>query len=509
MKAFIWLFVFMALALRLPADEVIREQVQVKWFAVPLAATDERGKCVADLKPDEIEVYLEGLKVDSFRLVRLSYAVEKDQEKLAPEVPVETLVTFLVFDNILTDSNRLNYAKAMAIDMVKRAEGRQSFVVMCLEYIGGLKYLCGPSRQTGEVINAIEKKVRASRSRFSFHAYAHDDIAVQNPYPTPEVLLTEAEKEAARREKMMIMERYRQTVLNYLEAMRTLSLALQTIRHKSVFLFSIGIKNGFFAADMFKTSEEMKSLDCEVIVDTPKAPDAGSGGSGIRGLQFMVGDLARRVNRTGAFLVVLNPEAANPSAGDPDSGGLMSHQLARDGGGVYLNSMKEDMKERALELTRAFYEVQFADPGVSDKEMLRVDVRGKRPGVSIHSLHHASRGRKYGELTGFEKELLAVDAAASSYWARSILAVRRERLPRPGISDKQAMYDLVLPPEFRQKEVDIFFVQVDAKRNDAMVSRQSLVPESDRYSYAVKPLQGYKPAFFIVCGRISKAILLQ
>lgn len=496
MRAFILPFVFMASVFCLPADEVIREQVQVKWFVVPLAAMDGQDKCVTDLKPEEIEVYLEGRKVDPFRLVRLGYAVEKEHEGPAPETPAETLVAFLVFDNILTDANKLSRAKAMAIEMVKRAEGRQLFVVMSLEYVGGLKYLCGPSRQTGEVIAAIEKKVRVNRHRFMF--YAHNDITIQSPYPADdESLLTPVEKERRRREQMRIKGEYAATVLNYLDSLRTLCLAMQTVSHKSVFLFSTGIKNGFFTSDTFKSSDETKSADANSI------------GSGIPGLLLMIRDLAERINQTGTFLVVLNPEGLSLSSADSDSGELMSHAMANSSGGEYLNTARQGMEEKALEMTRAFYEVQFADPGSGEKESLRVDVRSKRPGVSIHSLRHTSRSREYGDLTGIEKELLAVDAVESSYWARSILTIRRGRLPQPGISDKQAAYDLALPPQFRQKEVDIFFVQINEKKNDAKVTSQSLIPESDRHSCAVKPLKGYKQAFFIVCSSLHQGILLQ
>jgi len=496
MKASVLLFASMVLVLCMPADEVIREQVQVKWFAVPLAATDEQGQCVTDLKPEDIDVYLEGRKIDSFRLVRLGYAVEKGPEGPAPAAPAETMVTFLVFDNILTDSNRLNRAKRMAIGMVKRAEGRQPFVVMSLEYIGGLKYLCGPSRQTGEIVDAIEKQMSASRARFTF--YSRDDIGKQTPYAPDDVNYSEVEKDAIKRKKKREQDEYTRTILNYLNSLRTLCLALQTIPHKSVFLFSIGIKKGYYATDKqehFDTDEPEKDSSDRM----PK----------IRGLQSMVSDLAERINRTGTFMVVLNPEEAGPAAADADAGGLMLHDMARGSGGKYLNATKADMEEKAVELARAFYEVQFADPGSSGKEMLRVDVRGKRPGVSIHSLQRISRGREYGELSDMEKELLAVDAAESSYWSRSILAIRRYRLPQPGLSGKQAAYDLALPAQFLQKEVDIFFVQVDEKRKDAKVSSQSLIAASERHSYAVKPLKGYRPAFFIVCGHLHQAILLK
>jgi len=487
MKTMALLFVLWALTFCLPAEDVIREEVQVKWFAVPLVATDEQGKCVSDLKPEEIEVFLEGRKVDSFRLVRLGYEVEKEQAMQAPATPAATLVTFLVFDGILTDMNRLNRAKAMAIEIVKRAEGRQPFVVMSLEHVGGLKYLCGPSRQTGEVIEAIEKKVRANRSRFSFQANARDNIAMPIHNPLQGGSWPDAGQELARREKKWMLERYRTTVVNYLEAIKYLCLALQTIRHKSVFLFSIGIKNGFFELSTFGED-----------------PDEG-----IIGLQLIVRDLAERINRSGTFLVVLNPDGPDPSSDNPDSGDLVSHQLARESGGKYLGAMKENMTESVVEMMRAFYEVQFADPGGGEERMLSVDIRGKRPGVVIHSLRRTSRGREYGELTRLEKEVLALDASVSSYWSRSILEIRRDGLPQPGMSGQQVVYDLALPPQFRQEKVDIFFVQVDEKRNDAKVSSQSLIAESDRHSYGVKPLKGYKPTMFIVCGRLRQGILLQ
>src|SRR5512143_4016767 len=66
----------------------IHEEVTVRWWLVPVYAVDRAGAPVLNLAPEDLGIYIKGLKVEQFSLIKKRFQVtEPGKPAPAPRAP--------------------------------------------------------------------------------------------------------------------------------------------------------------------------------------------------------------------------------------------------------------------------------------------------------------------------------------------------------------------------------------------------------------------------------------
>ena len=80
---FMLILLILALISPLLAQEEVKEEVAVKWWVLPLFAVDSRDSSIGDLDKKDIELFMDGRKVEDFIIYRRFFSVT--QEVLEPQ----------------------------------------------------------------------------------------------------------------------------------------------------------------------------------------------------------------------------------------------------------------------------------------------------------------------------------------------------------------------------------------------------------------------------------------
>lgn len=399
-------------------------EVEVKATLIPLFALDKEGNSIFDLKKEELEVFINGKPVN---IQTMSiHRFDESEKTVAPEAVPQAVkeprrVIFIVLDSLNATFHGLDKGKRIAMELVRKANPGDSFVILEVTLQNGLKYIAGPEKSSEALIKRIKKwKLVPGQT------VARD-------------FLTEHASKIA--------------VNHFVYSISQLKYALKTItRPKILFLISEGIPE--------------KEFEQEYGYQT-YAPST---------LRYYFGDMIKAINEGGCVFNVIYP-GRRTTLNDVTQRFMTSLMFMRNtsewmlkyigigSGGAFYNAPNiKDLVTSVKKTTAAYYELAVVgDPGAKEKQ--RVVVKTKRKGIVLHTLNYSEKEKEYKEMKLVQKKVFAINVASGGTWSRMVAKVQKTKYKKlskqkekGGVSYK---IEVPIPEELQNKKTDIYLLRFD------------------------------------------------
>ena len=443
-------------------EPIITEKVLVKWWVIPFFAVDKTGKPVMDLDKDDIDLTFDKHKIKEFIVYKKQFyftetTIEKTQTK-----PQRRYV-FLLFDTALSTISTVNRSKVIAKRIVNESDENNYFILMSLEPYRGLTYFEGPTNNKDLILKSINKKISSKYNKFSISRNL-------NPQTVTDSSLREWKANR-------VIDNVRES--GFFNSLRTLRYALKTIDdNKFVYMFAEGLRN-------------------------IKAFGRGT----ISHYMFLLKNVAKLINQSGAVLFIINPSGAFESMVKSSSGEFSMRYLAEMSGGKYIEGKKEIVTQRINSINRAYYEIAFSDSPDFKGDVHKISVKANRKGIEIYSVRALSRGKDYKDMDEIEREILILNVVEKGYLAKSKLKLGKLYLIEKKSNKNQIAYKFRLPDNYLKKEIDLYKVWINRDKKDAKIEVVCLIPAKTEIFVNIKKKKGYKENIVVVNKSQSSALL--
>ncbi len=452
------------------AQDRLKYEVSVEVQVIPLFALDSRGLPVYDLAKEDLRLFINGKAVPTAAFNR--YNLEQIEEK----VRTPHRYVFIIIDSIFNSTAGLKRSREIAAGFVDNSPPSDAFIVLECNPGGGLKYVIGPAKNRKRIKKAIQKIKQLPEYRKK----VQDSQSFGHFLPAEEGMVGHLNRsfneEQKRKDRESEQFRYKADLKYFARVLAEFRYALKAITQpKIVFLISEGVSKGAFK---------------EVWL-----PDKGAGSNGLsKGAAFYeltattyenhhiyyeyLKQVARAVNEGGGALYTINPRKIEADDDHDTSGRESLKYMAEEGGGQYFAGLDtQKVVQRIKRSTTAYYELFFYPPGTDQKESLRLRIECGRAGVRIHTVQFTAKKVLYRQMPPFQKKLFALNVANSGMWSRVTGAIDRLSYGKLGQSTgKGKTYrhlEVVIPPEMRDRPLDIFTLQVDPVSQNAGIAFKS------------------------------------
>ena len=451
--------------------------VSVVVKVIPVFAVDSAGNPIYDLKPDELELFVNDVSVKIADFRRFSFEDEQIVErvvkkKVAPKPAVSAQkrsdrVVFVIIDSVYNSHNGMKRSKKIAEGLLKKSPPGDTFILLLNTPAGGLKYLATSSNGNHKAALDLIEKIKMPHEKWSrdiFQSREYDnftDFGLRDPATVSQSL-----KELQNQQLMQERWRYQNQVKGYTQSLGQLKYALSMIsKPKIVYLISEGIAKGAYRADLSE-KEGGWGKNYSTLLKGEKSAKDSAIPLNMRMYKYLM-DVVKAINYGGSVLYTINPvriKTDDENVGDMSLRTLASESGGRHFGGSDIETVIKEVKKN----TAAYYELVFSVKGVPEEGM-RIDVECKRPGVVINTLNHSQREKPYLSMEPLKKKLFALDVVNNGSWSR--IAGKVVRIP---LASKKTMKDkksgkaftrvsVLVPKLMQAKALDIFSVWLDRK----------------------------------------------
>jgi VWFA-related protein len=415
------------------AEENITKSLEYKVDAnaqlIPLFAVDNQGDPVYDLRPEEVELLVDGKlsPIIYFRKYKMTWgkAEDKQANKQFPE-----RLNFIIIDTLISNLKTTKPAQAIAAELISGAPPGDAFVIMESNQISGFRYVVGPSKNKPKLLEAIKKldsrymKRRLQKSK-NLPSRRYVSIGKERAMANQ---LHKMDSERASREE----ERYQKDDRIFAHSLQQLRYALKTTTlPKMVCLISAG-------------TVEKKSKRKAAIY-----------------LQFL-GDAAKAINYGGGILHLINPLKQKKQT---DVKGLQFMANAV-GGKIYAAASINQLISRIKNSTSAYYELAYI-PAKEKPAKSRITVIPKRKGMQLTTVAYNESSRPYRLMKTIERKLFVLNVVNGGNWSRMVAEVApipyRMYKPRKAQKNVNRVHyiEVLLPPKMRDKDLHIYTVDFD------------------------------------------------
>lgn len=460
MRKFFGLILVSLIMLAYPLQEEMKYDVTVTLKVVPIFATDKEGNPVLNLKKEDLELFIEGKKVEIAQFERLDFTRSPaSREELSPP----ERVVFFIFDGVFTSWFGIKRAKKIAEAIVKQGTPKDSYVILTLELLKGLNYIIGSESDKKKVLKII-KKLKPLPSKLYLRRYrkgrgtimdvesmhrqstSSDEQATiegRNPFATAE--LRDFMNRSNRRLEMSI---YRKRTKEFAQALSQLEYALKTISSpKLVFLFSEGMSEYAFREQLpkytgafFGESEQIFTMFLDYLKEIVKA-----------------------INLGGSVLFTINPGKIMEEGAV--SGGESSLRfLAKESGGKYFEGKEaEKLAESVTRTTYAYYEIAFY-PEKALTDISSLEIKCKRKDVQIHTLRYLRKEKPFLKMSRFERRLYVLNALYGGTWSRMVAKIARIKYKKKVKKEKNkalVKLEVRVPALFQKRYGIVYLVKIN------------------------------------------------
>lgn len=483
----------------------IVETVSVDWWQVPVFALDNDGNPVIDLKREDINVWVNGKKVEGFVFYKRDFYVTETIEQQVAAVPqkkrpqkgpnVKRKTIYLIFDLTLSSSACSGRAKHVARDIIAKARTETDFVLLTIEPFIGLRYVYGPTGDKDRLLELLAKKVRSKPNK---RVVAPSEVIAslnqvdgsgrrQNQYNEKELNLG----------RSTTASYYVRRSLGFFKAFESMYVSFNaTNDNKFVYLFTEGL------SEAFKDS--------------------------IFGGQTMFNKFLRKgadyLGRSGVVLFIVNPMgtvddtslSANNSptfsSVDPKSGEDSLRYLAEESGGKYLEGVKETIIQTLNNMHRSYYEISFPDTDGISGITRKISIKPVRKGITVHTLHSLEKSKKYTQLSRLEQELLALNLISRNSLLKSRIDITHARVTKMDANENGVTYTVKLPVDFLRKKLDLYKFWLKDEQQVTRVEKQPLTPRKRKLVLTMpidtgKDTRGTMPYFALIDPDREKALV--
>lgn len=438
-------FLFLFIETTIPAysqeEKDLSYDVSVRALQVPFVASDSKGQPVFNLKQDELELFINGKQQDILYLFDSPFK----SEPITSSTPVDTLsqsspfdmkrIKFIIIDAFFNSMTGLDKSKKIARKIIEECSPKDMFVLMQITF-NGLEYIAGPEPSGPNFVKFLDN-IKKTRQSMELWSPTEQEVLIAYSLPwigDPFIYLN-----GMRHSEDVSFELYK-------DSFKQLNQALRTITNPKVTYL---INEGVVAATQYKT-----------VVD--------------EGRKYNSAQI-----RTGYFEKFLD-------------------QYVYDGGSILkkvdLNryeeikpSMLDSIASDLIHSTDAYYEIYF-DPGDAKSKELAIEIKCKRPGIQINSVHYKDKDKPYMGLNETMKKAYAASAAFGQSSSRMLGRVKKapfKRIENPG-NPMGDQIEVSLPLEMQNRNLDIFILYFNDKYKDPSIISQSKMCQEKAIFY-LKP----------------------
>jgi len=428
------------------------ETVSVEVRIVPFYAVDARGNPVYDLRPDEVELRVGGVKVpvESFDPYAISFG--RSAAPASPLAPALSRTVYFLFDTTFSSPTGFKTDQRLAARLIAGWPAGDRLFLMAHGSRAGLERRLGPVPPDAEGKKELLAGVAALGPEIR-RVELQDDPTIDFSPPA------QGAGPNAPGDQMAHVYNNLQGAMRgeYHSVARDLASSLgdfaavlrQTPGPKLLVLFSQGLDdNLYFQGDSgFKVGS-----DDSTLVDTRRAPP----------LVDRFREPLRALAEAGAMAVFVNTDR------DPEiDGDAVLRDMAKTTGGLYVEGRDpRDLESRITGSTTAYYEAGFRPTGsLLATSRADVAVTVKRPGVRAWAPAAVQTREAYRTLSAFEKRRMVIDIVAGGPAAQRAhgtaqlalqelggrLLTRQEPAPRLG-------FEAAWPAELAARRLDLYNV---------------------------------------------------
>ena len=416
-------------------QEMVKEEVSVNWWIVPLFAIDRGENPVLNLTNADVALLVDGRAITDFQIAKQnvvgSTVVAKGQP--AP-VPAVRKVAFLIFDVALSGHQTISNSKLIAKDILQNADPEIRFGIVVIDAVRGLELISSPQSDRKALLDMLETKVIPnpnSAPYYKMQVIVDADKAI-NPEGKAQKKYTPAEIE-------WFAEQFSRTYIpkinNFFESFESFYYLVAGIQEKKIFyLFSQGL-----------TNDGMELISKDLFV---------------RRIQ----ETADFLNRAGGIVFIVDSVSVLQSAGDPASGEHSLRLMADESGGKYLRGETQRIAERIVNFNRAFYEIAFPAPRTREASSLHVKIKSNRRGLEIYSPSLLALPKAMVDMNEYEVEVLIQQCLRGTLPLNGGYTLYREGIVFQGLYGEggQKAVSLRLPQPLLDRELDAFWIGYDA-----------------------------------------------
>jgi VWFA-related protein len=487
-------------------QKTIVEKVEVNWWQVPIFALDKQGSPILNLKDTDIEVWVNGRRIEAFTFYKREFIVSQSVQQEAvdsqqpTEIPKEkaprvlkSQSIFLVFDVAVSGQRCTKRSKDIARKIVTGAGPGVQFTVLTIEPFKGLNYICGPTADKKELLDSIDKKVIGK---------PNDRIV-----DTSKFFASSNNDETGGMEQQ-VAAYYLKKAEGFFNSFESLYLVFNSIEdNKFVYFFTQGISKSIvekIRAEKTRYRAQLKNA----------AESLGRGGAVLFIVNPMgVSDASDLVTRS------VNANS-NRYAGSTKSyfdreedlsGEKWLRYMAEESGGKYLEGMKEKIATSLEQMHRAYYEISFPDIPQLKGTTREITIKPKRKGIFIHSLRSLEKSKTYPEMNEAEKEILALNLISQNSLLKTKLSTQPARVTQIKKHKKSIAYTILLPKAFLNQQLDVYKFWVKDDREVINLETTSLQTGKRKIKLQFKKKKnqapGLKPYFALVNGTRAAALV--
>ena len=460
------------------SQDVIKEEVSVDWWVVPLFAVDQQGLSINDLKAGELVVTVNGRPVADFSLHKRAFTVSRQVlKKRRTPLPEKRKMIFFLFDLAVSSHDKLKLSKRVAVNIVGKASDSCQFTVFAIDPYAGLTYLAGPVSDKKEILGVIDKKVVPNANAKDVGSFVSTVFQHQQG--------GEKGLKFSKREMHFLVEEKSHLLKNlnrkFYNSFQSLYYALNAIRdNKFVYLFSEGIS--YFARAIIRHNREENRA-------------------------FMQ-QTAGFLGRSGAVLFIINPASSYPWKLKYLSGEDPLRYLARESGGKYLEGQEAEMSRTIENLHRAYYEIAFPEDNTIPGSSRKLAVRCTRPGVSIHTMRSMEKRKSYEDMNEIEKEIFAVNLVNRNPFFSQALKVTDAVVKKRRIRKNREIFRIDLPDNWLHNELDLFQVYSESSQGETRIEKRVLIPRIKQFEIRFDNKERCDH-YFVVYNRQKKCALVK
>jgi hypothetical protein len=453
----------------------IVEEVEVKWWLVPVFAVGKDGKAILDLKAQDLEVWLNGNRLTTFEFYKRTYGVTGEQgsqpppdaASVTPPLPekIQEKLVVLLFDLTICSRSSLRGAKLIAEKIITEADKDTRIIILSIEKFAGLKLIGEGGSDKEKLIKMVRSGNKVNRP-LGFGRLHLSAFSSGGKYSGGELAFF---GEVSGSYLKRITE-------GFFNSIDTLYLYLNSLSiNKYVYFFTEGIPDGIMGTGQGSRSYYYRYLK----------------------------EAARQLGRCGAMLFIINSSGTRVDSPFSRSGENSLRYLAKESGGTYLAGYNEKIVQKLENLHRAYYEISFPDvPGLKGN-LRQVSIVSKRKGIHIHTLNSLEKSKSYLQMNDLEKELLAINLVTQQSLLKNLISTYNVRLDDTRAETDKVVYVITLPPSFLNRDIDLYKIRIanEKDKNGTLVmsevegiEKETLVPGKNQMEISFKTVKSTQSA---------------
>jgi hypothetical protein len=485
--------------------EPIKHEVSVSRSLIPFYAYDSGGNPVYDLKMEELQLYINGkrMEITDFNRIVFEYdwetmqKVKVTERKIKPTSPVQERVVFLVVDTMFNSFYGIKRAKEICNKLIDSDSFSfaSQFVIMENSLFGGLKLIGGPENDKKRLKKFLKK---ISRIPVDSPEEGGEDVSSRN---------FEGFGSSRRRRVERKMERWnkKEKVKFFCGFLSQLKYSLQAITQpKLVFLVSEGIDEILFY-DSNPYMKEHIVADSSMIDQVKKlVKEINEGG----GLMYAIYSGRPKIYKKVSGISPGESGSSGLATGEDDdftldsinflpfvreSGVSSLKDIALGTGARFYDDVSERMVKEIHNSTAAYYELAFVpkvDPGTD----MHIKIKCKRKGVRIDSILQAKSSIDYIDMNKIQKKVFAINVALGRSWAHTT-----EKTRKALFWGKDNQVQVKMPEEMNGRRVDVFLIWFDKDlTNPHLTMKSSIGADIETIEIEPKESDRNKSLYFVI-----------